>query len=94
MGRAGLVPAGDEGEGEAGLHSQVSSWLLRSHHGWQAFLVGFLRLLSAGEGRLEAGKRHGLGNSWRQTAGGTGLEIRPRSQTALGDSHLCCFRAE
>lgn len=48
------------------------------------YLVGFLRLLSAGEGRLEAGECHGLGNSWRQTAEGTGLEIRPRSQTALG----------
>lgn len=41
MGRAGLMPAGEEGERKAGLHSHVRSWLLGAHHGWQALSGGF-----------------------------------------------------
>lgn len=58
-------------------HSHIWSWLLRVQQGWQAFLVGFLHLAAAGEGRLEADNGHGLGSSQRQTAEGTGLEIWP-----------------
>ena len=58
-------------------HSHVWSWLLRVHHGWQAFLVAFLHLVAAREGRLEADNGHRRSSSQRQTAEGTGLEIRP-----------------
>lgn len=68
---------GDDGEGKAGLLSHVWSWLLRVHHAWQAFLVGFLHLVAAGEGTLEADNGHRLGSSQRQTAEGAGLEIQP-----------------